>query len=856
MTFSQSLPRRALIGLATGVIVAGLALLVFLAFDVLRNLRLLETASSDNVQWTLAQAEVEFLELQTEVTRARTSDAPDLDLIRREFDIFYSRVQTLRQSPLYGALRQDPAYARALTQAQDFLVAGVPIIDSDDAAMRAALPRLATLLGDTRPAIRTLSVEGLDYFATQADLRREGVAITLLRLAVATSALLFVLGFSAAVLAWLYRVSDRRARMLQSATERLETIVSTSLDGVVVVDTLGRIVEFSEAAERIFGHDRDDVIGANMGDLIVPESHRQAHHDGMTRYRETGRKKVVGAGRMSLVAQRADGTVFPVEVSIQSAQSDSGEIFVGFIRDISRRVAQEQELVRARDAAVAGDKAKTEFLAVMSHEIRTPLNGLLGTLSLLKDTKLDPRQRDFIQTMDDSGALLLNHVNDVLDISKYEAGKLSLDVQPTIVADLAQSVIDNQRDIAIAAGNRIGWNWVGTPVAAVGTDPFRLRQVLINLVGNAVKFTQDGDITLEIEADRGAKPTLTFRVRDTGIGIDPSQIDRLFDDFETGDSSYGRAAGGTGLGLGIARRIADALGGRIGAESAPDAGSTFWVELPLRAVEMTGTASPHRSETAPRDARPLSVLVVEDNVINRTVLSEMLRHDGHTVVEATNGEEGVRLAASGPFDVILMDVSMPVMDGRAATRTIRDGTGPNAGTPVVAVTAHALPTEIADFRTHGMDHYLSKPIDRADLRRLMTEIGGAPGSPAAPQPPVPAAPLIDPDHLAALVGDMGETMTATLLQRFRGDARDSVPRITQQAGASDRADTLAHEVHKLAGSAGIFGAVRLRGLLAEIETACKTGDLDTARARAARLPDLWAETEDALAEIADGLTGA
>jgi len=856
MRFSESLTRRALIGLATGVIVAGLALLVFLAFDVLRNLRLLDTASSDNVQWTLAQAEVEFLEMQTEVISAQASDAPDLGLIRREFDIFYSRVQTLRQSPLYGALQQDPVYARALEQAQDFLAAGVPIIDSDDAAMRAALPQLAALLTETRPAIRTLSVEGLEYFATQADLRREGVAITLLRLAVATGALLFVLGFSAAVLAWLYRVSDRRARMLQNATERLGTIISTSLDGIVVVDTMGRIVEFSDAAERIFGHDRADVIGANMGDLIVPDSHRQAHHDGMTRYRQTGKKKVVGAGRMSLVAQRADGKVFPVEVSIQSAQSESGEIFVGFIRDISRRVAQEQELVSARDAAVAGDKAKTEFLAVMSHEIRTPLNGLLGTLSLLKDTKLDPRQRDFIQTMDDSGALLLNHVNDVLDISKYEAGKLTLDVQPTVVADLAQSVIDNQRDIAIAAGNRIGWDWVGAPVAAVETDPFRLRQVLINLVGNAVKFTRDGDITLEIEADRGAEPTLTFRVRDTGVGIDPAQIDRLFNDFETGDSSYGRAAGGTGLGLGIARRIADALGGRIGADSVPGAGSTFWVELPLRAVEMAGPASPGLGETAPRDARPLQTLVVEDNAINRTVLSEMLRHDGHTVVEATNGEEGVRLSATRPFDVILMDVSMPVMDGRVATRTIRDGTGPNARTPVVAVTAHALPAEIADFRTHGMDHYLSKPIDRADLRRLMAEIGGAPGEAAAPPPQAQADPLIDPDHLATLIDDMGETIAATLLQRFRGEARDSVARITDQAGTGDTPDALAREVHKLAGSAGTFGAVRLRLLLAEIETACKTGDLDTARARAADLPNLWAETEGTLAEIADGLASA
>lgn len=373
-------------------------------------------------------------------------------------------------------------------------------------------------------------------------------------------------------------MSERRTRLLQSATDRLGTIIATSLDGIVVVDELGRIVDFNAAAERIFGHDREDVIGANMGELIVPEKHRQAHHDGMIRYRRTGLKKVTGAGRMTLEALRSDGTVFPVELSIQSAQAETGEIFVGFIRDVSHRIAQEEGPVRARDSAVAGDKAKSEFLAVMSHEIRTPLIGLLGTLSLLKESGLDPRQRDYIETIEDSGELLLNHVNDVLDISKYEAGKMTLDLQPVTVADLARSVIDNQRDLAVANGTGISWTWAAAPVDRIETDPFRLRQIPINLVGNAVKFTRHGQITLEIAAHPAGEPRILFRVRDTGIGIEPDQIDRLFKDFETADSSYGRQASGTGLGLGIARRMADALAADWGqtapADRAVPSGST------------------------------------------------------------------------------------------------------------------------------------------------------------------------------------------------------------------------------------------------------------------------------------------
>jgi PAS domain S-box-containing protein len=415
---NRKILRRLGIGLSLAAAVAGLAVLVFLALEVARKLSLLETASSDNVQWTLSQAEVEFLELQTAVADGLLTGAPDLDFIRREFDIFYSRVDTLSTSPLYSALGENTRYAEALGIAVGFLGTAAPIIDADDANLTGQLPALSVLIAEARPAVRALSVAGLEYFAGAADLRRQAVARTLTRLAVATVALLSILIVAALFLARLVRIGERRTQDLQLASARLGTIVSTSLDAIVVADRMGRIVEFNPAAERIFGYARDEVLGQRMGELIVPEKHRAAHEAGMKRYRKTGTKRVIGKGRVKLEAQRKDGEVFPVELAIESAEGASGEIFISFLRDISHRVAAEQELVRARDQAVAGEKAKTEFLAVMSHEIRTPLNGLLGTLSLIKDTRLNNRQKGYVANMETSGALLLHHVNDVLDISK------------------------------------------------------------------------------------------------------------------------------------------------------------------------------------------------------------------------------------------------------------------------------------------------------------------------------------------------------------------------------------------------------------------------------------------------------
>jgi PAS domain S-box-containing protein len=840
--------RNTVVAVVVAAAIAGIVVLVLLALEVTRKLDLLDTASSDNVQWTLSQAEVEFLEFQAAIRTAQDTGATELLRVRREFDIFYSRVTTLERSPLYGPLRDDPDYGGALQDIRSFLDRSVPLIDASDDRLISALPELAAEAADLRATVRTLSVNGLDYFAQQADARREGVAVTLLRLEAAAIVLLSVLVIAALVLAGLYRLANARAADLQRTSRRLGTVVDTSLDAIIVANRRGEILEFNPAAERIFGHARADVLGREMGDLIVPAKFRAAHDAGMDRYRRTGEKKVIGKGRVKLEAMRANGEVFPVELAIQSAEGVGGEIFISFLRDISHRVAAENELVKARDQAVAGEKAKAEFLAVMSHEIRTPLNGLLGTLALMKDTKLSARQKDHIETMENSGALLLHHVNDVLDISKYEAGKLAPALQAVDLNALLQSVIDNQRDIAAKADNALDWGWVGTPMPMVMTDPLRLRQVLINLVGNAVKFTSAGRITLEVEAgppgNDGACP-VSFRVIDTGIGIAPDQIDRMFRDFETGDSSYGRRTGGTGLGLGIARRLTEALGGEIGAESELGAGSVFWIEIPLGPAGGPPRSAPPDAG-AGSDAPRHKVLIVEDNEINRTVLRQMLLADGHQVTEAHDGADGVRRAGAERFDLILMDISMPVMDGREATAAIRAGDGPNRDVPIIAVTAHALPAEIEEFRRYGIDRYLSKPIDRAELRALLAAPVVMHGARAAVDESEPALPLLDVAHLDGLCTDLSAETVTDLVERFVIEAEDILPDLA--AGDAHRQDLseVRALAHKLAGSAAAFGALRLRQALTEVQTNADAGEPAQVLAACEALPAIWQDTKDAL----------
>ena len=524
-------------------------------------------------------------------------------------------------------------------------------------------------------------------------------------------------------------------------------------DAVVVADLSGRVLDFNGAAETIFGYRRADALGRRMSDIIVPPHLRDAHEAGMERYRRTRERHVIGKGRIEMEAMRRSGEIFPVEFSLSSTESADGEIFVSFIRDISAKKAAETELLKARDEALAGEKAKANLLAVMSHEMRTPLNGMLGALELISDDELSQKQRDYLRIMETSGRLLLQHVNDVLDISQVDADCSRVAYAPFSLATLVREVAEMQQPIAAKNHNELAWNVQDSASSVIGDAP-KLRQILVNLVGNAIKFTHAGHVTVEAERLSGGN-MVEIRVIDDGIGIREADQEHVFDEFFTGDPTYRRAAGGTGLGLAITARLVKLLGGKIGLESEENEGSLFWVRLPLPDADVAAQASdptPCAKRPVARDG--LRILLVEDNEINRQVARAMLTSLGHDVTEAVDGADGAEAANTVAYDVVLMDISMPRLDGIGATRLIREG-GASKNACIIALTAHAMPNEIVEFRAAGIDDIVTKPVSRAllaeALRRAAPEDGEA-GAAAAADNADPFAELesmLGPDAAAA-----------------------------------------------------------------------------------------------------------
>lgn len=774
---------------------------------------------------------------------------------------------------------------------------------------------------------------------------------------------------------------------ITATLDRYRHIVENADEIIFRTDVGGFFRYVNPAAERLTGYSREELIGRSYFTLIDPEYRDAAAHFYQHQFRTRTRSTYF---EFPMVAKT--GARIWLGQSVLTVYENSGRIegYEAIARDITYRRGIEEELARTRDAALQSARAKSEFLANVSHEVRTPLNGVLGMVDLLLGTPLTPEQREYADLIRSSGETLLSIVNDVLDLSRVDAGKLTIEPIDFDLDDLIDSI--SEQFAARAAAKRVKLRFVVGPdtVRALRGDSHRIRQVLLNLVGNAVKFTDRGEITLTVlQSEHDAQAVkLRFVVTDTGIGIPASVQSLLFTPFTQGDGSTTRKYGGSGLGLAVSKRLVEAMGGEIGLMSLENEGSTFWFEVPLarqpdeqatpmrrwdlsryrallvdgnevhrlmvgrqlassriehdeattaaeglaaaraqrydaivfdmqlpdgdglafaRAIRgepalagtrlllltsfgrrrhdiaafeaagidafllepirrtklcdtltrlLEGESSPSAREDAslavPQTARA-RVLLVEDNNVNQVVALGQIHRLGHECVIASSGLKALELLRQSAFDLVLMDVQMPDIDGYDATRRIRALPGPAAKIPIVAITAHAMPGERETCLASGMNDYLPKPVSLTQLGaaiRLWASKSSESHSAGPDMMEADDAYVLDRDRIGSFqaIGRTQEGFLEGLVKMFREDVPSRLDALRAAASGGDATD-LALAAHALKSSCGSVGAKRMYTVSAALEQAARAGNLDGA---SASIEQLAAEFRRAMAAF-DGI---
>ena len=496
-------------------------------------------------------------------------------------------------------------------------------------------------------------------------------------------------------------------------SQRLAMVAKYANDSIIISDPDGGITWVNDAFTRITGYGFDEVIGRNPADFLNAPGTDPASIARLQRSRET-----VTPVRAEILNKHKFGRLMWVETSIIPIFDDDGHLqtWIAVERDISEAKEREAELARARHAAEEAGQSKARFLANMSHEIRTPMNGVIGVAELLSETKLSTDQATYVETIMDSGKALLAIINDILDLAKLQSGKSTLESLPFSPTKCIDSAVRILGPTASKKGLHLAFAPPGTDVLVVG-DEGKLRQIILNLVGNAVKFTHDGAVTITLRPPTTTGDVIEIDVTDSGIGIAPDRIAAIFDSFSQADNGISRQYGGTGLGLTICSMLAQEMGGGITVRSQIGRGSTFTLQVRLP-LALAPAAPPPGERRAVARLRPgLRVMVAEDNGTNMMIVRKMLQPSVATLVEVTDGEQAVTQYQFTPPDLVLMDVSMPVKDGLQATRDIRVLEAELAlpRCPIVALTANAFGEDREACRVAGFDGFLVKPLSRVDL---------------------------------------------------------------------------------------------------------------------------------------------
>jgi len=612
------------------------------------------------------------------------------------------------------------------------------------------------------------------------------------------------------------RVEDEQAKLDQRLRDQqfyTRSLIESSIDPIITTDPAGFITDVNKQMEALTGSTRDELIGSLFKSHFTDPERADAG------IRLVLNEKKVTDFELTAVDRNGKKTVVSFNATtIYDRQRKLQGVFAA-ARDITESKLVEAELHQARAAAESASQTKSDFLASMSHEIRTPVNSIIGVAALLSKTSLDPQQRKYVDIFSRAGENLLLLINDILDLSKVEASQLDLEKTGFSLTELVEKTIEmlsvraEQKGLALTCEIE-----PGAPMDLVG-DPTRLQQVLLNLLGNAIKFTEQGEVALLVspDGDPRAPGALRFEISDTGIGIPPEKLSHVFERFTQADSSTTRRYGGTGLGLTISRRLVELMGGRIWVESAPGKGSTFSFVAPLEIGQgAKGEVAAHPDAGASAPVRALNILLVEDYPDNRTITLAYLADTPYQVDIAENGAIAFDKFVAGDFDLVLMDRQMPVMDGLAATRAIRAWEQANGRrpAPIIALTAAALKGDREKCVEAGCTAYLTKPIKQDVLLQAIRDfsrIATPQSTPTIPEPSLDRA-------------SRRAERNAVFLKNRRGD-------VVTMRDALDRSDFVAVAMlsHGMRGAGGMFGFPAITEIGAGLEASADCLDMTASR---------------------------
>ena len=784
--------------LVLGVCLSAVAVLAWRVVDASRDLRLYMAEDSS---WVIAQLEVDhqhvLLALQEHLNQTAPQDG-SLSEVLLKFDIYFSRVQTVlsHTATVKDFVAEREEFDARLEIIRNNLSSVTPLVDALRPGDLAGLAQMNALMAEVLPDIRYVVVTAVQTWQRRAQmLRLQREAVLEQFLTAGALALALILGLLA-VSAHLYRQSALRNTMVERLDSNLRASFEAALDGVIVTDAEGRILLFNSAAETLFNQRRALVIGRSISILLPPRAGQRQAVDARQLIQQIERRR-----RRRLRLRGRDGQMLPISVSAFGDTGSSGQpIHVGFVRDISSVVMMERQRREAARRVERDAAEKVRFLAATSHELRTPMQGVLGAIDLVLRQQSDPAIQSLLHIAQESAVAALDQIDHVLEVTALDdVAQPERADEPfsaaTIAADLIAAAVRNGPQ----EGLDIRLDLVGDVPSEVIGKPRAFRQTLRNLISNAVKFGAGKPIILRLSCL--SPDALRVEVEDAGIGIDLKDQSRIFDDFEALDRDYTRLSGGIGIGLGIVRRAVLSMRGTVGVFSRLGQGSVFWFEIPVR------PALPQPQ--AAGQLTPMQILVVDDQSINRLLFEKMVNALGHQADQADSGQVAVRMARAVRYDLILMDISMPEMDGIEATRHIR-AEGASRQSPIVGFTANLQPADHARALAAGMREILYKPARPADVERVLYNVPSAP-------PAEDVAGLNEGicDAVDLLANSLGVDRLAKLVR----DVDSSFDALFELASAKGDLAELASEAHKCAGAAAILGALPLHAACCALETA-------------------------------------